>query len=105
MKINGVCTYGPQQTAFTGGALVAATGFDRAFSAPIYQRAVHWGLGGVSAPTLFHGGELFHREKEWGQLAQMFSMGVMGGASYYTTLYFFGRLLQKGGDLIGAGAR
>ena len=90
-EFKGLCNLGPRPTAFTGGALVAATGFDLLFPVPIYQRAVHWGLGGLVAPYVLQGQEITI-PKDWNGYTK-FGMGVLGGGSYYTALYFVGRVL------------
>ena len=90
-SFKGLGNLGPKQTAFTGGMLTAATGFDLLLPVPVYQRAVHWGLGGLIAPKVFSGQDIT-LPTSWDG-AQKMGLGVLGGGSYYTGLYFVGRVL------------
>jgi len=91
MTIKGICNLGPRQTAFTGGVLTAATGMDLLLPIPVYQRAVHWGLGGLAAPMVLQGQELT-MPTSWDGMQKM-GLGVLGGGAYYTSLYFMASAL------------
>ena len=51
-NFKGLANLGHKKTAFTGGMLTAATGMDLLLPVPVYQRAVHWGIGGLVALVL-----------------------------------------------------
>ena len=93
-SFKGLCNLGPKQTAFTGGMLTAATGFDLLLHVPVYQRAVHWGLGGLIAPMVLSGQDVT-LPTNWEGATKM-GLGVLGGGSHYTGLYFMGRVLGSG---------
>ena len=93
MGFKGLCNLGQKQTAFTGGVLTAATGSDRLFTLPVYQRAVHWGLGGLIAPMVLSGQDIT-TPISWDG-AQKAGLGIIGGASYYSGIYFLSTLLGQ----------
>ena len=91
-NFKGLANLGHKKTAFTGGMLTAATGMDLLLPVPVYQRAVHWGIGGLVAPKLLHAQEIT-MPTNWDGLQQM-GLGVMGGGAYYAGLYMLARVLS-----------
>jgi len=88
----GICNYKEKPLAVYGGALVAATGLDMLLPVPMYQRPVHWALGGLLAQKVFKGGDLPDMQKPW-EATTMAGMGILGGIGFYSSMYALGRIM------------